>query len=316
MSSRIHQNISIIIGLSLLLITVGCSTKPISIQYDPKLATVPPVSMKGPATIIIHTYKDARQVAPSRKIGDIKATVSGVYTTELILDKDISTIVTEAFESQFSLAGFNVLKEKGLGMGNANFSVEGTIREFRLDIGPQDEIAIEVETKIADTRTGQTLWAGVVSEKDKRFAGSFGNSRTSITSYINIILAKVVGKTMNEINESIKKTNPDLFQPVPVVKTPQGVTVLVEPPPVPQPSNQVQENKVTGGKGRVNIVTTPGRAKVYIGEVYYGLSPLNLELDHGIYEISVKLKGFKVEKEKVSIRKGDVTELEFSLEKE
>jgi len=63
------------------------------------------------------------------------------------------------------------------------------------------------------------------------------------------------------------------------------------------------------------VNTTPQRAKVYLDGVYYGLSPLRLEMDPGVHAISVKLEGYKMVTEKVSVRKGDNTEMELNLER-
>jgi hypothetical protein len=45
------------------------------------------------------------------------------------------------------------------------------------------------------------------------------------------------------------------------------------------------------------------------------MSPLRLEIEPGIHAISVKLPGFNMVSEKVSVRRGDNTELELNLEK-
>ena len=70
------------------------------------------------------------------------------------------------------------------------------------------------------------------------------------------------------------------------------------------------------GTGRIVISTDPSRSKVYIKGVYYGMTPLNLDIEPGVYEIVVKSKGYKESSEKVSVRLGQFTELSFDLEKE
>ena len=67
--------------------------------------------------------------------------------------------------------------------------------------------------------------------------------------------------------------------------------------------------------GQLAITTIPARAKVYVADVYYGLSPLELALEPGIYTIAFKLDAFKTATEKVSVRKGETTVLEIRLEK-
>ena len=46
------------------------------------------------------------------------------------------------------------------------------------------------------------------------------------------------------------------------------------------------------------------------------MTPLNLDIEPGVYEIVVKSKGYKESREKVSVRLGQFTELGFDLEKE
>jgi len=63
------------------------------------------------------------------------------------------------------------------------------------------------------------------------------------------------------------------------------------------------------------VKTNPPRAKVYVDGVYFGLSPLKAEMVPGIHAIEVKLSNYITVKEKVSVRKGDSTEMELILER-
>jgi len=68
--------------------------------------------------------------------------------------------------------------------------------------------------------------------------------------------------------------------------------------------------------GRLTVSTAPQRSKMYIDGVYYGLTPLSVDLAPGVYEVTLKQKGFRPVTEKVSIRQDGTTELEAELEKE
>jgi hypothetical protein len=68
-------------------------------------------------------------------------------------------------------------------------------------------------------------------------------------------------------------------------------------------------------KGIFSVTTVPSKAKVYGNDVYYGTSPLKLELDPGVTAFHFKLDGYKTVTQKVSIRRGETTELEVKLEK-
>jgi PEGA domain len=68
-------------------------------------------------------------------------------------------------------------------------------------------------------------------------------------------------------------------------------------------------------KGTFSLTTVPSKAKVYGDDVYYGTSPLKLELDPGVTVFHFKLDGYKTVTQKVSIRRGETTELEVKLAK-
>jgi hypothetical protein len=72
--------------------------------------------------------------------------------------------------------------------------------------------------------------------------------------------------------------------------------------------------QATATSGLLLVNTSPARAKVYLDGVYYGLSPLRLEMEPGVHTISVKMEGYRMVSEKVSVRKGDSTEMDLSLE--
>jgi hypothetical protein len=71
----------------------------------------------------------------------------------------------------------------------------------------------------------------------------------------------------------------------------------------------------SNAKGIFSVTTVPSKAKVYGDDVYYGTSPLKLELDPGVTVFHFKLDGYKTVTQRVSIRRGETTELEVKLEK-
>ena len=287
---------------------------PAALQLDVAAKPAPGeiVHPKRPIVLQVAKYADARPVAPSRKIGDIKATVLDMHGTELVME-DLSGTVTAAMANQFSASGFQTVANGGkAAAGSADFEISGVIREFSMNIGGRDEVSIVVETTLRDTRSGGILWSGAVAEKADRYAGVTGNTRSSIIRYLSVALAKVSAKTRDAISGSIMQTYPDLFgQTEPARDSTPGVTVLVAPP------ERVIASQATrpGMTGQLAITTIPARAKVYVADVYYGLSPLKLELEPGIHTLHFKLEAFKTATEKVSVRKGETTELEIRLEK-
>ena len=137
-------------------------------------------------------------------------------------------------------------------------------------------------------------------------------------------------KTVEAISASLMASQPELFNLTAGTKPIPGVTVYVapaaakaapaatvtpgygvQPGAAAPPSAYMPRASATAGLLLVN--TNPQRAKVYLDGVYYGLSPLRLEMEPGVHAISVKLEGYKMVTEKVSVRKGDNTEMELNL---
>jgi hypothetical protein len=289
--------------------------------------------IKYAATLRVNKYVDQRKSNNPRLLGTITGRVSGIDGDQLLLDQEIATIVTEAMKNRFDTEGYQVLE--GSSANNALFEVSGVIKDLTLNVKARDEINIAIETTLKEVATGKVVWSGMVVEKNDRFAGISGNSKNDVVAYMNKILRVACTKTTGAVSASLMASRPELFNLTPGTKPVPGVTVFVAPPaaqsaPVapapgygaqkipggavaPQPSAYTPRASETTGLLLVN--TNPPRAKVYLDGVYYGMSPLRLEMEPGVHAISVKLEGYKMSTEKVSVRKGDNTEIELSLER-
>jgi len=126
----------------------------------------------------------------------------------------------------------------------------------------------------------------------------------------------VTQKTANAITAVLAAQHPAMFNVVAGSKPVPGVTVLSAPaaPAVPAVSAASAATQPST-KGVLRITTRPARAEIYIGGVYYGLSPLRLELAPGILEVKAELRHHRTVTEKVSVRTGETTELELRLKK-
>ncbi len=315
-----------LLGLTLLG-PVGCSSMPTlkmpslsmsSAPLKPDLTAHPApdqiVQGKRAVVLSIAKYTDARAVPNIEKIGDISAAVNDMLGTELRL-QEVAGTVTGAVENQLHASGFQTVVDSGGVAANADFLISGAVKKFNMTIAGRDEVDLAVETTLRDARDGSVVWSGLVTERADRFAGVTGNSRQSITRYLAAALAKVSGKTRDALSEGIMHARPDLFsQTGPARQSIPGVTVLVAPPEPVQVARSVQPN-YAGMAGHLVLSSTPSRAKVYVADVYYGLTPLNLDLEPGIHTLHFKLNGFQAASEKVSVRKAETTELEMTLDK-
>ena len=108
-----------------------------------------------------------------------------------------------------------------------------------------------------------------------------------------------------------------------VAKTPAATPSIATPaieaapgtPAVAPPATVAAIAAAPSAKGIFSVTTVPSKAKVYGDDVYYGTSPLKLELDPGVTLFRFKLEGYKTVTQKVSIRRGETAELEVKLEK-
>lgn len=309
---------------------IGGKNESLNTQATPKSS--PSTLLKYGATLRFKIYQDQRNVQNPKYLGSSTQIVSGMSGKELLLDQDVSAFVTNAIKRKFDTEGFDILE--GIKSNDALFEVSGKINVLSLDVKERDYIDIAVETSLKDLQSGEIIWSGLVTEKGNRFAGVSGNDKADVVNYLNKGLGTVTAKTVEAISSSLMAARPELFNLTPGTKPVKGVTVYVAPqiakpvpgvaPAVVAPTNSAGASGVSSPTyvphasataGLLLVNTNPSRAKVYLDGVYYGLSPLRLEMEPGVHAISVKLEGYRMATEKVSVRKGDSTEMELNLER-
>lgn len=285
-------------------------------------------------TVRVNKYEDQRKAANPRWLGKSETVIRGMPRHQVVLDQEIASIVTSNIKERFGSAGYQVLE--GAGANNAVFDVSGVIKELTLNVQDRDEISIAIETTIKDAATGSVVWSGLVTEKNNRFAGVSGNSKSDVVDYLSEELNLASGKAVDAITASLMAAQPELFSQTPSAKAQSGVTVYTAPAvatptlaapaaPVARPVYGVQPAApvappaavpfTSTTSGLLVVTTTPARAKVYLDQVYYGLTPLRVEVDPGVHAISIKLEGYRMITDNVSLRKGGVTEMELNLER-
>ncbi|HEY5993989.1 MAG TPA: PEGA domain-containing protein [Gallionellaceae bacterium] len=315
------------IALCVAALASGCSSTAevagehgtIRIKEDAKPGGEP--TEKYAATIRLLPYVDGRDMGNPRKIGVGGENIYGFHAPEsndILLDRDVAAVVTSAMKQRLEASGYRVVEN-----GTAHFQMSGTVKELTYNVKARDEIAISVATELKDTNTGNVLWSGVVVEKKERFAGVSGNDISDVAAFLKKELGIITQKTSDAISAILMAQRPELFNLSPGTKPIAGVTVLSAPgvkspaasaAPVPAASAPVAATPVAGAMGVLKITTKPARAKIHIGGVYYGLSPLRLELEPGIVEVTASMDR-RHATEKVAVRKGETTELELKLGK-
>jgi hypothetical protein len=280
--------------------------------------------LKYAATLRVSKYVDQRKTSNPRYLGVLKGRVTGMSGDEILMDQDVAAIVQNSIAKRFDTEGYQIVE----GGAPALFEVSGVVKALTLNVKDRDDILITIETTLKEIATGKVVWSGSVTEKNDRFAGVSGNNKDDVVSYLNKELRIASTKTVEAISASLMASRPDLFNLTPGTKPVPGVTVFVAPqlpktaaPVVQQIAQPVSEAPSSNYKahasetaGLLLVNTSPSRARVYLDGVYYGMSPLRLEMEPGIHAISVKLAGYNMVTEKVSVRRGDNTEIELNLE--
>lgn len=305
----------------------GGDTQGNTIKVADRGSSAPNTLLKYGATLRVQKYVDQRKITNPNKLGVVTVRVMGMDSGDLLLDQEVASVATSSIKKRFDVEGFQILE--GSAAANALFEVSGVIKELTLDVKERDRISIGIETTLKEVATGKVVWSGLVTETDDRFAGVSGDSKDDIINYLNKEVRVVSTKTVEAISASLMASRPELFNLTPGTRPIAGVTVYVAPsaakpapvaaPSVPanvmQPTAPVYVPSATTTTGLLLVNTNPQRAKVYLDGVYYGMSPLRLEMAPGFHAISVKLEGYKMVTEKVSVRRGDNTEMELNLER-
>ncbi|MBX9812421.1 MAG: PEGA domain-containing protein [Burkholderiales bacterium] len=321
-----------------MLLVAGCSRTPsipnplelvagpatIHVGVPAKPGAIPMLRAGQTVSLAVADFADARPGAPGRKVGDIRATVSNMHVSELVLDQDIPALLGSATRNQLGADGFRLV-----GAGEtADFRLSGVTRAFSLNIAGRDEHLISVEATLREGKSGEIVWAGVITEKGDRFAGVNGNSRATIIEYLGEGVSEFAWKVSAAVRDSLAKSYPQsiVVSQMKSISSVPGVTTLHAPTSrekpaatreeAPKPAAAPLAAPVAGANvSYFSVHTSPSRAKVYVDDVYYGMSPLKIEVPVGVSLFRFKLDGYKTVTEKVSVRRGETTELEVKFEK-
>jgi len=288
---RRHGTYLLIILITALL--YGC-VGPIKYAYHaPPRQESPDKSAEGLSIYIAPVIDRRPDVKFENKIGDIHSTVVDIYRDELFLSRRPALVIEEAFIKEFEGAGFKVISDA---RGSAEYALKAELLKFQFEIGAKDSAEIVLDIEILNTRNEKKLWSGVVKTSSSRYAGVFGDSRASISRYISETISKSFRKIIEKAGPGIEKMD----------RVGEGSGNGSSN------GNEGYEGKVLES-GRLIVKTLPARAKVYINGVYYGLSPMTLQLKPGIYRLNFKKDGFYEFRERAAVGSGRSTEMEAAL---
>jgi hypothetical protein len=242
-------------------------------------------------------WDDPRPGAPGRRLGELSATVLGLDGRELRLARDATAVVDGAVREQLQAQGLAVVSAPE----QAELRLDGALQALTLNVAGRDERHVVLQATLRQQPGGQVLWSGAVEDRDDRFAGVSGNSRADLEAYLGAGIARAAAQLAAAVREHAGPL--PLATPSPAA-LPASVAVPAGVPAAPAAAG-----------GTLVITTLPARVKVYVDDVYHGLTPITLELPAGVSQLHFKLDGYRGASEKVAVRRGVTTELELKLER-
>lgn len=267
--------------------------------------------VKYPIKVRLASYQDVRDIPNPRMVGVATARVLGMTGKELVLDSEVASLVAASMKKRLSDDGLQFVAPD-----KAQFQLSGLVKKLSMEIKERDHMDIVIESTLTEISSGRVIWSGAVTEKKTRFGGVSGNTKGDIVDFLKNGLATVSRKTSESILSVLMENYPDLFGAAGLAKAAPGVTVytagagLVQRPVLTAAPVAATVNAATG---MLVLTSAPDRVKVYVDDVYYGLTPLEAEMPAGIYQLGFVLDGYKKSSEKVAVRRGARTELNVKL---
>lgn len=256
-------------------------------------------------------YRDGREVSDPRHIGVSTARIFGIAGPDLAIDQDAAAVVDASMRKRLMDDGLQFVGE-----GQAQFQLSGVVKSLNVEIKERDKLDVAIETTLTEVGSGRVIWSGVVAEKKERFAGVGGNSKGDVADFLQQGLNSISAKTSESILSVLMATRPELFGMLPGVKPVMGVTVTAAAtaPTTGVPAPAVAATPLAAADGKLLLRSVPERVKVYVDDVYYGLTPIDADMPAGIYTVRFELDGYQKQSQKLSVRAGQRTELEVKLQ--
>lgn len=300
----------------------ACATKPVDLNFNPNAGETKPNQYQSSLRIGFVTFDDLRTAL---KMGD--GTLIGWGSNTYHTNVNVPQQVTQAFVDSYRYLGFKATWIK-TPPENFSFSTRSWVRtlrsqypnidifvigklenyEFLLRSGGLSGITtggfsslsvttqVRVELYYLDSQTGKIIWGNTLHHDtfDRKV------SKKAPTDYAAIrlqeALQNVILQSVDRSLVHINKRYPSSIQMISaglanVPKTPEGT-----------PAGTIPQ-----GKGRLEVISNPSAAMVYVDGIYYGVTPLALDLSPGIHLLKVKKNGYETNRDKVGILEGKAT---------
>lgn len=158
-------------------------------------------------TIAVNPLSDERE--DKAIIGETYGVFGGKPTSWVSEDKP-TEIIEAALISQLEKAGFRVIKTSGWNLDagaipalDADFIMGGRLKAFWVESragawNADISSKAEFDLIIADVKTKQIVWSGLISSANKNAAFSYWNTKTNVSNAINQTLTQAINKVFQE----------------------------------------------------------------------------------------------------------------------
>ncbi len=313
-----------VIAILTSLVLSSCSGKPVGLHFNPNIEETAPNQYRANIKFGFITFEDDRVAL---QMGD--KTLIGWGTNTYHTNENIPDQVTHAFVKTYQYLGLNTVWIR-TPPENFSFSTISWVRhlhaqypdvevfvigriqnyEFLLRTGGlsgfasgegYSTLAITAQVRLnlfyLDSKTGKIIWGTSIHHN------TFDKKKTEkapveyAANRLQDALHDVVMQSVDRILPKINKRNPGSVQVL-------AGGLLAEVPKTPEGK---APGKIPVGKGRLEIASKPSGARVYIDGIYYGVTPLSLDLTPGAHLLKVHKDGFETSRDKVGILEGRST---------
>ncbi|MHB8422523.1 MAG: PEGA domain-containing protein [Leptospirales bacterium] len=310
---------------SLALIT-ACTAHPVELSYQPEANQVRAKQYVSSLRFGFVTFQDDRMVPAGT--GDKKMVGWGTNTYDT--DVNVANHVTQAFVTQYRYLGFHStwiesappnfsfssrdwVRSLRLQYPNVDVFVIGKIKDYQFQLsyggfieGTGQKILqaqANVEVYYIDGQSGRFIWGNTIHHRSRGIIRdqpplkvAAEKTDTTLQRVILDFADRSVPHLAKEFPGAIRVTGNGMATPPPgsnATLSPKSISPTQSPIPV--------------GKGRLVVSTTPSNAKVYIDGIFYGTSPILLDLNSGVHLLKVRLHGYKTFRDKLGILEQKVT---------
>jgi hypothetical protein len=311
---------------------IGCAQAPVKLEYRPSAGMTKPHQYASSLRFGVVLFKDDR--ASTLMTGDRQYIGWGTNTYRT--DSDVDLHVTKAFVDQFNYLG---LKSTLIHHPPADFSFQtnGWVQTLRsrfpnVDVfivgrimnyqfqsshtgyieGTGSAISkdqVELDVYFINAQTGHPIWGTRIHERSMT-KSQHSKPLEVAAERLDRDLQKVILGYADRSVGHLAKVFPGSIQ---VEASANPATVSGKTLSADQ--YNLQKNPIPAGKGRLVVTTTPSGAKVYIDNVFYGVTPMMLDLDPGVHLLKVKMNQYHTSRDKIGILGGTMTPWQEDLQK-